>query len=126
LGYEVREFGIHVALIEPGVIKSNFVNNMKIGKEVMAMQNRANLAINDNLPYAEITEKRISALMPRFEKGSSPRLVAEKVLEATVSDNPKTRYLVGEDALRMMERRKYAFDEEFGRMVMNSVLGRAT
>lgn len=99
---------------------------MKIGKEVMAMQNRANLAINDNLPYAEITEKRISAFMPRFEKGSSPRLVAEKVLEAAVSDNPKTRYLVGEDALRMMERRKNASDEEFGRMVMNSVLGRAT
>jgi short-subunit dehydrogenase len=126
LAYEVREFGIHVALIEPGVIKSNFVNNMKIGKEVMAMQNRANLGINDNLPYAEITEKRISAFMPRFEKGSSPRLVAEKVLEAAVSDNPKTRYLVGEDALRMMERRKNASDEEFGRMVMNSVLGRAT
>jgi hypothetical protein len=59
--------------------------------------------------------------MPRFEKGSSPRLVAEKVLEAAVSDNPKTRYLVGEDALRMMERRKNASDEEFRRMVMNSV-----
>jgi short-subunit dehydrogenase len=126
LAYEVREFGIHVALIEPGVIKSNFVNNMKIGKEVMAMQNRANLGINDNLPYAEITEKRISAFKPRFEKGSSPTLVAEKVFEAAMSANPKTRYLVGEDALKMMERRKNASDEEFARMVMNSVLGRVT
>ena len=126
LGYEVREFGIHVALIEPGVIKTNFVNNMKIGKEVMAKQNRNALAINDNLPYAEITEKRISAFKPRFEKGSSPTLVAEKVFEAAMSANPKTRYLVGEDALKMMERRKNASDEEFARMVMNSVLGRVT
>jgi hypothetical protein len=43
-----------------------------------------------------------------------------------MSANPKTRYLVGEDALKMMERRKNASDEEFGRMVMNSVLGRVT
>jgi short-subunit dehydrogenase len=124
LGYEVQEFGIHVALIEPGVIKTNFVNNMKIGKKVMSRQNSNALAINDDLPYAEITEKRISAFKPRFEKGSSPTLVAEKVFEAAMSANPKTRYLVGEDALKMMERRKHASDEEFGRMVMNSVLGR--
>lgn len=126
LGYEVQEFGIHVALIEPGVIKTDFVNNMKIGKDVMSKQNSNALAINDDLPYAEITEKRISAFKPRFEKGSSPTLVAEKVFEAAMSANPKTRYLVGEDALKMMERRKNASDEDFGRMVMNSVLGRVT
>lgn len=126
LGYEVQELGIHVALIEPGVIKTNFISNMKIGKEVMAKQNRNALAINDDLPYAEITEKRISAFKPRFEKGSSPTLVAEKVFEAAMSANPKTRYLVGEDALKMMERRKNVSDEEFGRIVMNSVLGRVT
>ena len=126
LGYEVQELGIHVALIEPGVIKTNFISNMKIGKEVMAKQNRNALAINNDLPYAEITEKRISAFKPRFEKGSSPTLVAEKVFEAAMSANPKTRYLVGEDALKMMERRKNVSDEEFGRIVMNSVLGRVT
>jgi hypothetical protein len=115
-----------MALIEPGVIKTNFVNNMKIGKEVMAKQNRNAMAINDDLPYGEITEKRISAFKPRFEKGSSPTLVAEKVFEAAMSANPKTRYLVGEDALKMMERKKNASDEEFARMVMNSVLGRVT
>ena len=126
LGYEVQEFGIHAALIEPGVIKTDFVNNMKIGKDVMSKQNSNALAINDDLPYAEITEKRISAFKPRFEKGSSPTLVAEKVFEAAMSAYPKTRYLVGEDALKMMERRKNASDEDFGRMVMNSVLGRVT
>jgi short-subunit dehydrogenase len=68
LGYEVQEFGIHVALIEPGVIKTNFVNNMKIGKEVMAKQNRNDLATNDDLPYADITEKRISAFKPNLKR----------------------------------------------------------
>ena len=46
------------------------------------------------------------------------------VLKAVTSDIPKARYLVGEDALKMMERRKITVDEEFARLVMNSVLGR--
>ena len=83
LRYEVQDFGIHVILIEPGVIKTNFVNNMKIGNEVMTLQNRDNNnIIDDDSPYAEITNKRISAFKPRFEKGSSPKIVAEIVLEA--------------------------------------------
>jgi hypothetical protein len=46
------------------------------------------------------------------------------VLEAVTSDNPKARYLVGEDALKMMEKGKNATEEEFTRLVMNSVLGK--
>jgi hypothetical protein len=45
------------------------------------------------------------------------------VLEAVTADNPKVRYLVGEDALKMMEKRKNSTDEEITRLVMNSVLG---
>ena len=125
LRYEVHDFGIHVILIEPGVIKTNFVNNMKIGNEIMTLQNRDNNnTIDGDSPYAEITNKRISAFKPRFEKGSSPKIVADIVLEAAISANPKVRYLVGDDALKMMNRRKNTSDEEFDRLVMDSVLGR--
>jgi NAD(P)-dependent dehydrogenase (short-subunit alcohol dehydrogenase family) len=34
LAYELEQFGINVILIEPGIIKSNFINNLKIGKNV--------------------------------------------------------------------------------------------
>jgi NAD(P)-dependent dehydrogenase (short-subunit alcohol dehydrogenase family) len=125
LRYEVQDFGIHVILIEPGVIKTNFVNNMKIGNGIMTLQNRDNSnTIDGDSPYAEITNKRISAFKPRFEKGSSPKIVADIVLEAAISANPKVRYLVGDDAFKMMNRRKNTSDEEFGRLVMDSVLGR--
>jgi NAD(P)-dependent dehydrogenase (short-subunit alcohol dehydrogenase family) len=120
LRYEVQNFGIHVILIEPGVIKTNFVNNMKVGESVITLQN----GNNNNSPYTEMIQKRISAFKPRFEKGSSPSEVAKMVLEAATSDNPKARYLVGQDALKMMEKRKATTDEEFGRLVMDSVLGR--
>ena len=127
LGYEVQNFGIHVILIEPGVIKTNLVNNMKLGNEIMKLQDRDdNKIIDGDSPYSEIINKRISAFKPRYEKGSSPKIVAEKVLEAAISDNPKARYLVGGDALKIIERRNNATDEEFGRLVMDSVLGRVS
>jgi hypothetical protein len=50
--------------------------------------------------------------------------VAEVVLEAATSQDPKPRYLVGNDAMKMMGKRKDTADEEFGRLVMDSVLGR--
>ena len=120
LGYEIQNFGIHVILIEPGVIRTNFLNSMKLGKNVITPQNDSNI----NSPYTEMIQKRISAFKPRFEKGSSPIEVAEVVLEAATSQDPKPRYLVGNDAMKMMEKRKDTADEEFGRLVMDSVLGR--
>jgi NAD(P)-dependent dehydrogenase (short-subunit alcohol dehydrogenase family) len=115
LRYEVQSFGIHVILIEPGVIKTNFLNSMKVGKNVITLQNNS---------YTELIQKRISAFKPRFEKGSLPIEVAKKILEAVTSEDPKARYLVGHDAMKMMEKRKDTADEEFGRLVMDSVLGR--
>ncbi len=124
LKYEVQDFGIYVILIEPGVIKTNFINNLKIGKQVITSENgnaNANTS-NADLPYAEITKKRISAFKPRFEKGSSPKEVADTILEAVTSDKPKFRYIVGQDASKLMDIRKNTSDEEFGKIVMNSVL----
>ncbi|MGH9983349.1 MAG: SDR family NAD(P)-dependent oxidoreductase [Nitrososphaeraceae archaeon] len=120
LRYEVQPFGIHVSLIEPGVIKTNFVNNMKIGKNVIT----SSISNNDNSPYVEIIQKRISAFKPRFEKGSTASEVANMVLEAVTSVNPKARYFVGEDAMKMMKKRNNTTDEDFARSVINSVLGK--
>jgi NAD(P)-dependent dehydrogenase (short-subunit alcohol dehydrogenase family) len=122
LGYEIQNFGISVILIEPGVIRTNFLNSMKMGKNVITPQNDS----NTNSPYTEMIQKRISAFKPRFEKGSSPIEVAEVVLEAATSQHPKSRYLVGNDAMKMIKKRKDTSDEEFGRLVMDSVLGRTS
>ena len=122
LKYEIQDFGIYVILIEPGVIKTNFIKNLKIGKQVITSENGDVNTSSADLPYAEITQKRISAFKPRFEKGSSPKEVADTILEAVTSDKPKFRYIVGQDASKLMEIRKNTSDEEFGKIVMNSVL----
>jgi NAD(P)-dependent dehydrogenase (short-subunit alcohol dehydrogenase family) len=122
LKYEVQDFGIYVILIEPGVIKTNFIKNLKIGKQVITSENGDVNTSSADLPYADISQKRISAFKPRFEKGSSPKEVADTILEAVTCDKPKFRYIVGQDASKLMEIRKNTSDEEFGKIVMNSVL----
>jgi short-subunit dehydrogenase len=61
--YELEQFGINVMLVEPGVIKTNFDNNLKIGKNVST----ASTANDYDSPYADITEKRLAGFKPRFE-----------------------------------------------------------
>src|SRR5919112_1454525 len=80
---EIEQFGIKVMLIEPGVIRTNFNNNLKIGKKVV-----------QNSSYAEMTQKRISGFKPRFESGSPSIEVANVILKVITSKNPlELRYL---------------------------------
>jgi len=121
ISYELEQFGIKVILIEPGVIKTNFDNNLKIGKNVSS----TSTAVNDrNSPYVDITEKRIAGFKPRFENGLPPIEVAKAILNAITSKNiqPELRYLVGNDAFKLMEIRKNKSDREFRRLVMEGVL----
>ena len=117
MAYEIDQFGTKVVLIEPGVIKTNFDHNLKLGKKVSTTNDR-------NSPYADITEKRIAGFKPRFENGIPAIEVAKVILKAITSKNvpSQSRYLVGNDALKLMEIRKNRSDREFRRLVMEGVL----
>jgi NAD(P)-dependent dehydrogenase (short-subunit alcohol dehydrogenase family) len=120
MAYEVEQFGIKVILIEPGVIKTNFDKNLKIAKKASN-----NTTTNDsNSPYADITEKRIAGFKPRFESGSSSIEVAKVILKSVTSKNPPSelRFMVGDDAFKLMEIRKNKSDKEFKKIVMEGVL----
>jgi NAD(P)-dependent dehydrogenase (short-subunit alcohol dehydrogenase family) len=121
IAYEVEQFGIKVILIEPGVIKTNFDSNLKIGKGVSTTATTSR-----DSPYADITKKRIAGFKPRFENGSHPIEVAKVILRAITSTSknvsPESRYLVGGDAFKLMEIRKSKSDKEFRKLVMDGVL----
>jgi NAD(P)-dependent dehydrogenase (short-subunit alcohol dehydrogenase family) len=120
MAYEVEQFGIKAILIEPGVIKTNFVNNFKIGKRVD--NGSSNNNINPSSPYSEITKNRIAGFKPRFESGSSPIEVAKIILKCVTSENPDLRYPVGDDAFKLIEIRKNISDKDFRKLVMDSVI----
>ncbi len=117
MAYEIEQFGIKVILIEPGVIKTNFNNSIRLGKRV---------TINSNSPYGEMTQKRISRFKPRFKSGSPPIEVAKVILKSiTSAENQSStvlRYLVGNDALKLMEIRNNMSDKEFRKIVIKGVL----
>jgi NAD(P)-dependent dehydrogenase (short-subunit alcohol dehydrogenase family) len=117
MAYEIDQFGTKVVLIEPGVIKTNFDHNLKLGKKVSTTNDR-------NSPYADITEKRIAGFKPRFENALPAIEVAKVILKAIRSRNvpSESRYLVGNDAFKLMEIRNNKSDKEFRRLVMEGVL----
>ena len=117
MAYELDQFGTKVILIEPGVIKTNFDHNLKLGKKVSTTNDR-------NSPYADITEKRIAGFKPRFENGIPAIEVAKLILKTITSKNvpSESRYLVGNDAFKLLEIRKNRSDKEFRRLVMEGVL----
>ena len=118
MAYEIEQFGIKVVLIEPGYIKTNVANSFKTGKNVVVTAaNKKN-----NSPYAEFIQNRIAALGPSVEAGLDPIEVAKVILKAATSENPYLRYLVGEGAIKLMDIRKNTSDENFRRLMMESVL----
>ncbi len=116
MAYEIEQFGIKVILIEPSVIKTNFNNNIKVAKRVT----------NDsNSPYVEMTQKRISRFKPRFESGTPPIEVAKVILKAIASAENQSldlRYLVGDDAFKLIDIRNNMPDKEFRKIVIKGVL----
>lgn len=102
--YELEDFGIKVILIEPGVIKSNFYENIKMSK---------NSLLDAKSAYQPITQKIFEAFLPMLEYAFPTKIVADVILEAVNSDNPNIRYAVGDDAKSIIEARKKLSDKEF-------------
>jgi short-subunit dehydrogenase len=111
--YELEGFGIKVILIEPGAVNTNFLDNAK----------QAQTAMNPDSPYAEFSKKLSEGVRERFKTtSSSPKQVAEVILSAIKSEKPNTRYLVGNDAVAIQERRKSSSDSEFEQWIKESLL----
>ena len=102
--FELEDFGIKVILIEPGVIKSNFYENIKMSKNSLA---------DPKSPYQPITQKIFEAFLSMIQYAFPAKIVADVILEAITSDNPKIRYAVGDDAKSITEAKKRLSDKEF-------------
>lgn len=102
LRYELSPFGIHTIIIEPGVIKTNFFNSMRMPS-----------AQRPDSPYKEITDKVIGGIKMMAEMGTPAKEVAETIIKALKEKNPLPRYPVGNDAVMFLEAKKMKTDIEF-------------
>jgi len=111
--YELERFGINIILVEPGVIKTNFFENIKVNENT----------VKETSPYAPLMQKGYDGWKPMLESNSSssPLDVAEVILKAVKSNNPEIRYLVGNDAVSLIEKRKNMTDKEFENWIKESL-----
>jgi NAD(P)-dependent dehydrogenase (short-subunit alcohol dehydrogenase family) len=111
--YELKEFGINIVIIEPGVIKTNFFENLKA----------ADARSRSESPYADLIERTTKGFGEMIDNSSSPpKLVAEAILNAITSKEPEIRYLVGDDVESIMDVRKNTSDKEFENWMYENIL----
>ena len=105
LAQEVRPFNIRVVVIEPGIIQTPIFEKRGAPPDAES-------------PYHEITLRNGRLFTKLLENPSQPELVAETIQRALETDQPKLRYLVGEDAKKWAAGRQAMTDEQwvdFGR-----------
>ena len=112
MAYELEPFGIKVVLVEPGVIRTNFVNAIVAAKKSQ----------DPNSPYSQMMQKMAASFEPLLENGSSADVVAKVVLNAATSENPSPKYLAGKDIETWMEAKTSMSDEEFHNMMKQNFM----
>lgn len=110
LRLELAPFGIHVVIIEPGAIRTEFGDVM-----IAPMMERSG-----STAYAGLAERVRKMTVDSYEKGGSspPSVVAQAIVGALGARRPKTRYAVGKYARPLMFLRKWLGDRMFDRVVM--------
>lgn len=99
--YELGMFGIKTTLIEPGVVKTNFFDSMKIPES------------KTDPKYKQLTDHILTGLKMMAEMGTPPSQVAKVILKAIHDKEIIPRYVVGADAMMFMEAKKMKTDLEF-------------
>ena len=112
LRFELMPFGVNVIIIEPGMIKTNFFEPMKLGKKA-----------ENTDAYKNITEKVLSGVKMMAQMATDPKEVSNTIIQAIKEENPLPRYIVGNDALMFLEAKKMKTDIEFENYLKKELYG---
>ena len=112
LRQELAQFNINVILIEPGVIRSNFIDNSKNAKNYNP----------ENSPYAGTIQKLFEGFQSIMADSSHPKDVAEVILKVVNTSSPNVRYSVGKDAESVLKARTELSDKELEKWVRESYM----
>jgi NAD(P)-dependent dehydrogenase (short-subunit alcohol dehydrogenase family) len=94
LRVELMPWGIHVAIVEPGVIATPIWDTSLAA----ATRTLERMPVEANERYGRIIEAMLKRVQAGTVRGLPPERVAEVVEHALFAPRPKPRYLVGRDA----------------------------
>lgn len=113
LRLELKPFNIHVVILEPGIILTEFGD--------VVLQNISKYSSKG--AYATITNKLVAATKKMYDsgQGSKSQVIANTVSKIVRANRPKTRYRVGLWAKPMVWIRVNLGDRLFDRVIMSQV-----
>ncbi len=112
MSYELESFGIKVAIVEPGVIRTNFGDGLIVAKKSQ----------DPNSPYSQMMQRSAAGFEKMMNNASSPDVVAKVVLNAIRDENPSLRYLAGSDVETWLGGKRKLADEEFYKMMKQNMI----
>lgn len=96
LRYELNEFNIEVAMIEPAAFKTNVINN-------------STAAVNKISDYNALRNKIQKFSDELLHKAEDPILVAERVINVIQTKQPKFRNVVGKGSSTLINMQHFAY-----------------
>ena len=100
LAQEVQRFGIRVAIVEPGVV-------------VTPIFSKARRFADPASPYFDHVRRLLLLYQKQMPHAAQPADAARVIYEAATGDEPRLRWLVGEDARLLVDGRQRMSDEEY-------------
>jgi short-subunit dehydrogenase len=113
LRFETKQFGIDVIVVEPGGIKTEWGD----------IATDAVLKTSGSTAYSELAHQATNLMKSSYEnpKISEPKVIADTILKAITSRQPKTRYVAGYMAKTYLLFRKILPDRMFDKLLSSAL-----
>jgi len=109
LRMELKQFGIDVVIIKPGLIITEWNG---IARENL-------LRVSGNTDYKTLAHKHAKILAMGDKHGSQPVVVAKTIVKAALASRPKTRYATGGGAKMILFVRRILSDRMFDKLMLS-------
>jgi short-subunit dehydrogenase len=136
LSYELEPFGIKIVLVEPGVINTEFVQDLVVPTDRYGIDKNRNQINISNFNtgntsfsfYHDTIKKFLSFYYSAMRNAPHPRIVADEIIQAIekVSNEtnvmPIIRIAVGNDSKKYSRLKKELQDNEFHKVIRGDLL----
>ncbi len=108
---ELAPFGIHVVVIEPGAIRTEW-------GQIAAENLMATSGVGPYSEQAAVVAGVLGSSSDNLEMGSSPEVVADAIAKAVTARRPRTRYAIGTGAKPIVIASRFLPDRAMDRMMV--------